>query len=50
MRQLAAVLVMVLTVWAAFHLAAAEMSKGEPPIACQIVGGTWNLWSGWQCQ
>jgi len=23
--------------------------RNDPPAACQILGGHWNIWDGWQC-
>jgi len=24
-------------------------ARQSPPIACQLLGGHWNLWDGWKC-
>jgi hypothetical protein len=50
MRTLAAGLVILFTLWVAFHVGAAELAKDNPPLACQLAGGTWSIWSGWQCR
>jgi len=49
MREIAAGLVILLTLVVAFHVGAAELARGNPPLACQLDGGTWNIWSGWSC-
>jgi hypothetical protein len=48
-RIVAALVVAALTMWVAVHLLNAEVSKNNPPVACLLDGGTWNLWSGWSC-
>lgn len=45
---LAAVLV-ILLLWALAHVYSAEHTKNNPPAACQLLGGTWDPWHGWQC-
>lgn len=49
MRELAAGAVILFTLFVAFHVGGAEMAKSNPPLSCQLLGGTWNIWSGWQC-
>ena len=48
-RELAAGLVILLTLWIGWHLAYAQAVRGNPPLACVLDGGTWNIWSGWNC-
>lgn len=24
-------------------------ARDNPPVACQLLGGSWSLWSGWSC-
>ena len=48
-RLITAVVVIVITLWIAWHPLHAQLTKGSPPAACQLWGGTWNIWSGWQC-
>jgi hypothetical protein len=33
----------------AWHVVPALAAKDSPPAACSLLGGTWNLWSGWTC-
>ena len=42
------VLVVLLTL-GAVHLVSNVLSRNDPPVSCQILGGSWSLWDGWQC-
>ena len=33
----------------AVKISASEQAKDNPPVACQILGGQWNIWNGWEC-
>lgn len=46
---IAVVVAVVIALWIAWHPLHAELTKGSPPGACQLWGGQWNIWSGWQC-
>lgn len=46
---MAAGLVIILTLWAGWHLLSAQLLKNNPPAECVLVGGTWNIWDGWSC-
>jgi len=39
----------LLAAFVAVHVINAEMSKDSPPAACQLIGGHWDIWNGWQC-
>ncbi len=43
------VVLVLLGLWAGYRVLHAEAVKGNPPAACQILGGQWSIWSGWQC-
>lgn len=36
--------------WVAKHIYLAEETKNNPPIACYISGGSWDIWNGWSCK
>jgi hypothetical protein len=46
----AAVVIIWVALWAGHHVYSAEMNKPYPPPACQLFGGSWNVWDGWSCQ
>ena len=48
-RVLVILAVAALLLWAGYHVLEAEVTKGTPPAACQLLGGTWDIWSGWRC-
>lgn len=41
--------VTVLLVLGAVKVTADLAAKPDPPVACQLLGGQWTLWGGWQC-
>lgn len=43
------VIVAVLIVLGIYHEASVFSSKGNPPGECQLLGGTWNMFTGWNC-
>lgn len=47
--KLAAVLFVLILIWIGFHVIPAWIARDNPPLTCQILGGHWNLWSGWTC-
>ena len=40
----------IVTVIVIVHVSHAESVKNNPPVACQVLGGSWNAWNGWTCQ
>lgn len=48
-KELAAGLAILAALFAAWHVIPALAAKDSPPLACQLAGGTWSLWSGWSC-
>jgi hypothetical protein len=42
-------LLLLFGIWVIWHPISAEAQKGNPPLSCQILGGEWNIWSGWHC-
>lgn len=45
----ARIILIVLLVLAVVHEAGVFSSRGNPPVACQIMGGRWNILTGWHC-
>lgn len=39
----------LILIWAGFHVIPAFLVRDNPPVSCQVLGGTWNLWTGWTC-
>ena len=39
----------VLVLMAVTHVISAMETHDSPPAACQLLGGSWNLWNGWRC-
>jgi hypothetical protein len=31
------------------HVIPALQTQNTPPAACQLLGGHWSIWSGWNC-
>lgn len=48
-NKLATVAVILAGLFVAWHVLPALMVRDNPPLSCQLAGGTWNLWSGWRC-
>jgi hypothetical protein len=42
-------LAILAAVFIAWHVVPALAAKDNPPLACQLAGGHWSIWSGWQC-
>ena len=32
-----------------WHVYENYQSKDNPPASCQLLGGHWDIWNGWQC-
>ena len=43
-------IVILLVIFAFLRLSGNEASKNNPPASCQLFGGHWTIWNGWQCQ
>jgi hypothetical protein len=41
--------VILVAIWATYNVASNEAVKNDPPAACQLMGGHWNIWDGWSC-
>jgi hypothetical protein len=41
--------VILLAAYGVIRITTNEAAKNNPPAACQLLGGTWNIWNGWQC-
>ena len=46
---LLAVLMLIGAVVIGFHVVPAWLAHDNPPLACQLAGGHWDLWNGWTC-
>lgn len=44
------VLIGLVIMWGVVHVVNAVGVRNDPPAACQLLGGSWNIWSGWSCQ
>lgn len=42
-------LVLLAGCWVAWHPVHAELTRDNPPVSCQLAGGTWNMFTGWSC-
>lgn len=49
MKELAAGLAILAGLYAGWHVIPALAVRDNPPLACQLAGGTWNPWDGWSC-
>lgn len=41
-----AALILAIGAWRIFNN---EMARYNPPASCQLLGGSWSIWNGWQC-
>jgi hypothetical protein len=48
-RVLIAVAILLVVIWGGWKVMNNEAVKNSPPAACQLLGGHWNVWDGWQC-
>jgi hypothetical protein len=48
-QELVTGLLILAALIAAWHVLPALAAKDTPPAACQLFGGEWNLWNGWNC-
>jgi len=48
-KELVAGLLILLGLFAAWHVVPALVAKDSPPVACQLAGGQWSIWNGWTC-
>ncbi len=46
---IAGIIIVALIAWGLDHIAANEAAKADPPVACQLLGGSWSIWDGWTC-
>jgi hypothetical protein len=44
-----AVIVLVACVCIGLKIAPNLEARNSPPLSCQLLGGSWSLWSGWRC-
>jgi len=49
MRQIIAAGLVLMAVYACLRMADNELHRSAPPPACQLLGGSWGIWSGWSC-
>jgi hypothetical protein len=48
-RYAAAVLVILLSLYAGSRVYGNLETRDQVPAACQLMGGKWGIWSGWDC-
>jgi hypothetical protein len=41
--------VCLVVAYGAVRIVSNEASHGAPPAACQLLGGSWDIWNGWRC-
>lgn len=49
MRFLATALILVFCLYATGRVFLNCEARGQAPAACQLMGGHWGIWSGWDC-
>lgn len=47
--KLTTMILIMVALFIGYHLVSAQISKPNPPAACQLWGGSWNFWNGWSC-
>lgn len=47
--KIGSVVLAVLLALGLWHEIGVFASKGNPPVSCQLAGGQWNVFTGWQC-
>ena len=47
--SISTLILLAVCIFIGWHVIPAEMSKGSMPPACQLLGGQWDMWNGWQC-
>lgn len=48
-KELTAGLLILAGLFIGWHVVPALAAKDNLPIACQMAGGHWSIWSGWSC-
>jgi hypothetical protein len=48
-RIVVAIVAVLVIAWAVLKIGDNEATRNSPPAACQLLGGHWNIWDGWQC-
>lgn len=43
------VIFIIVLVLGGLHEMSVLMSRGNPPVSCQLAGGQWNVLTGWHC-
>lgn len=49
MREVLAAAIILAGLFIGWHVLPALAVRDNPPLACQIAGGSWSLWDGWRC-
>lgn len=44
-----ALVALVMVVYGYLRVSGNAAQRGNVPAACQLFGGHWSLWNGWQC-
>jgi hypothetical protein len=48
-KHIIGVMLIFMVLWSAAHIMQTESSKHYPPVTCQLFGGHWTIWDGWEC-
>ncbi len=48
-RRIVVVVLVILAMLGMLRMAGNELTRGDVPVACQIFGGSWDVWNGYQC-
>jgi hypothetical protein len=49
-REVFAACLILIALFVAWHVVPALVVKDDPPLACQLDGGQWSIWTGWTCR
>ena len=49
MRALVGIILVGIILWGVVRVCGNDQGKHSPPAACQLAGGTWNIFDGWRC-
>jgi hypothetical protein len=43
------IIIIVIAIAAGIHIYGNYQNRYNPPASCQLLGGHWDIWGGWQC-
>ena len=49
MRALVGIILVGIILCGVVRVCGNDQGKHSPPAACQLAGGTWNIFDGWRC-